>query len=111
MTYNYRFRFNWNRITNLQEKAWYRVTRWDCTFLTSGFHKIQDGGQKRRAVCEFATNSSVEERKEKHNRWYDLKTDIRIFISITKCGLGTNLAKSDVVKSDVVVFEIVVFTQ
>ena len=72
---------------SFQEKAWDRVTRWDCTSLTSGFHKIQDGGQKRRAVCEFATNSSVKERKEKHNRWYDLKPDIRIFISITKCGL------------------------
>lgn len=43
------------------------------TFWTSGFQKIQDGGQKRNAVCEFAKNNSVEERKEKHNRWYDLK--------------------------------------
>ena len=49
----------------------------DRTFWTSGFQKIQDGGQKRNAVCEFAKNNSVEERKEKHNRWYDLKKPMR----------------------------------
>lgn len=39
------------------EKAWVAECKRDCTFLTSGLYKIQDGGQERCAVCEFAKNS------------------------------------------------------
>ena len=41
--------------------------------MTSGLHKIQDGGKERCAVCEFAKNGSVEKRQENHYRWYGLK--------------------------------------
>ena len=58
-------------------------------------------------MCEFATNSSVEERKERHNRWYDLKKDKDFYFYYKLWSFnGKNLAKSDVV-----VFEIVLFMQ